>query len=149
MDDLRSTSGFCFSFGSGVFSWGSKKQNSVAQSTAEAEYVATASAANQAIWLTRILEDMGEKQLKPVEICCDNKSAIAIAKNPIFHNRTKHIAIKYHYLREVEANGDIQLKYCNTENQLADIFTKALPRDRFQLLHFMLVISDKHIKEEY
>ena len=61
VDDLRSTSGFCFSFGSGVFSWGSKKQNSVAQSTAEAEYVAAASTANQAIWLTRILEDMGEK----------------------------------------------------------------------------------------
>ena len=92
---------------------------------------------------------MREKQLKPVKIYCDNKFAIAIAKNPVFHNRTKHIAIKYHYLREVEANGDIKLKYCSTKNQLADIFTKALPRDRFQLIRSMLGVSDKHIKEEY
>lgn len=149
LDDMRSTSGYCFNLGSGVFSWGSKKQATVAQSTAEAEYVAAAGAVNQAIWLSRILEDMGAKQQKPVEIYCDNKSAIAMAKNPVYHSRTKHIAIKYHFLREAEANGEIELKFCNSEEQVADIFTKALPRDKFQLLRMMLGVTEKCIKEEY
>ena len=149
IDDMKSTSGYCFNLGSGVFSWGSKKQGSVAQSTAEAEYVAAANAVNQAIWLTRILEDMGAKQQLPVEIFCDNKSAIAMAKNPIYHSRTKHIAIKYHYLREVAAKGEIKLKFCKSEEQMADIFTKALPRDKFQKLRMMLGVSEKCIKEEY
>ena len=149
VDDMRSTSGHCFNLGTSVFSWGSKKQNSVAQSTAEAEYVAAAGAANQAIWLSKILEDMGAKQQLPVVIYCDNKSAIAMAKNPVFHSRTKHIAIKYHYLREVEAKGDIELKFCRSEEQVADIFTKALPRDKFQMLRLKLGVSEKLIKEEY
>ncbi|XP_042969189.1 secreted RxLR effector protein 161-like [Carya illinoinensis] len=86
IDDMKSTSRYCFNMESGVFSWGSKKQGFVAQSTAEAEYVAAANAVNQAIWLTRILEDMGAKQQLPVEIFCDNKSVIAMAKNPIYHS---------------------------------------------------------------
>ena len=73
---------------------------------------------------------MREPQDKAIEIYCDNKSAIAMAKNPVFHNRTKHISIKYHFLREVEANKEIELKHCKTEEQLADIFTKALPRPK-------------------
>lgn len=121
----------------------------IAQSTAEAEYVAAAGATNQAIWLTKILMDMGEKHVKPVQICCDNKSAIAIAKNHVLHKRTKRIGVRYHVLREAEAVGDIQLTYCSTEEQLADILTKALSRDRFQLLRAKLGITDKHIKEEY
>ncbi|KAB1200325.1 Copia protein [Morella rubra] len=132
-----------------MFSWSSKKQGNVAQSTAKAEYVAAAGAANQAIWLKRILTDMGEIQQGPVEIFCDSKSAIAIAKNPVHHSRTKHIAIKYHFLREVEASGEIKLNFCRSEDQIADIFTKALPRDKFQFLRMMLGVSKKHIKEEY
>ncbi|KAG6383152.1 hypothetical protein SASPL_157102 [Salvia splendens] len=93
-DDMKSTSGYTFSLGSGIFSWSSKKQDCVAQSSAEAEYVATALTTSQAIWLRRILRYMGEHQENPTEIYCDNKSAIAMAKNPIHHNRTKHIAIK-------------------------------------------------------
>ncbi|KAK4387561.1 Retrovirus-related Pol polyprotein from transposon TNT 1-94 [Sesamum angolense] len=80
--------------------WASKKQATVAQSSAEAEYIAAAATSNQAIWLRRILEDMGEKQEEPTTIYCDNKSAIAITKNPVQHSRTKHIDIKYHSLRE-------------------------------------------------
>lgn len=83
---MKSTSGYCFNLGSGIFSWGSKKQGSVAQSTAETEYVTAANAVNQATWLTRILEDMGAKQQLPVEIFCDNKSAIAMGKNPVYHS---------------------------------------------------------------
>ncbi|CAH9054752.1 unnamed protein product [Cuscuta europaea] len=148
-DDMKSTSGYAFKLGSGIFSWGSKKQDSVALSSAEAEYVAAAGAACQAIWLKRILEDMGELQSSATQIFCDNKSAIAMAKNPIQHNRTKHIDIKYHFLRDVQAKGHIEMKYCPTEEQLADIFTNALPRDRFQFLRRMLGVTDKCIKEEY
>ncbi|KAL0340719.1 UNVERIFIED_CONTAM: Retrovirus-related Pol polyprotein from transposon RE2 [Sesamum radiatum] len=88
VDDMKSTSGYTFSLGSGIFSWASKKQATVAQSSAEAEYIAAAATSNQAIWLRRILEDMGEKQEEPTTIYCDNKSAIAITKNPVQHSRT-------------------------------------------------------------
>ncbi|KAL0423748.1 UNVERIFIED_CONTAM: Retrovirus-related Pol polyprotein from transposon TNT 1-94 [Sesamum radiatum] len=104
---------------------------------------------NQATWLRRILEDMGEKQEEPTTIYCDNKSAIAITKNPVQHNRTKHIDIKYHSLREATTRGEIELKYCSTEEQLADIFTKALPRNKFEELRMKIGVCHKHIKEEY
>ncbi|KAL0356269.1 UNVERIFIED_CONTAM: Retrovirus-related Pol polyprotein from transposon RE1 [Sesamum radiatum] len=145
-DDMKSTSGYTFSLGSGIFSWASKKQATVAQSSAEAEYIAAAAASNQATWLRRILEDMGEKQEEPTTIYCDNKSAIAITKNPVQHNRTKHIDIKYHALREATTRGEIELKYCSTEEQLADMFTKALPRDKFEELRMKIGVSHKHIK---
>ncbi|XP_071700490.1 uncharacterized protein [Rutidosis leptorrhynchoides] len=148
VDDMKSTSGYTFTLRSGVFSWTSKKQETVAQSPAEAEYVAAANSANQAIWLRRILEDMGEKQNEATQIFCDNKSAIAIAKNPVFHGRTKHIDIKYHFLRESYAKKDIELKYCKTEEQIADIFTKALPRPKFEYLRNRLGVTSKNIKEE-
>ncbi|KAL0311880.1 UNVERIFIED_CONTAM: Retrovirus-related Pol polyprotein from transposon RE1 [Sesamum radiatum] len=140
-DDMKSTSGYTFSLGSGIFSWASKKQATVAQSSAEAEYIAAAAASNQATWLRRILEDMGEKQEEPTTIYCDNKSAIAITKNPVQHNRTKHIDIKYHALREATTRGEIELKYCSTEEQLADMFTKALPRDKFEELRTKIGVS--------
>jgi len=138
---MKSTLGYAFSLGSGIFSWASKKQAIVAQSTAEAEYVAAAEATSQAIWLRRILKDMGEKQSGPTTINCDNKSTIAMTKNPVHHSRTKHIAIKYHFIREAETNMKIQLEYCPTEDQIVDIFTKALPRLRFELLRAMLGVT--------
>ena len=116
---MKSTSGYAFLLGSRMFSWASKKQATVAQSTAEAEYVAADEATSQAIWLCRILEDMRGKQDKPTTINYDNKSAIAIkpttinydnkstiamTKNPVHHNRTKHITIKYHFIRELKCN---------------------------------------------
>ncbi|KAL0318498.1 UNVERIFIED_CONTAM: Retrovirus-related Pol polyprotein from transposon RE2 [Sesamum angustifolium] len=149
VDDMKSTSGYTFSLGSGIFSWASKKQATVAQSSAEAEYIAAAATSNQAIWLRRILEDIGEKQEEPTTIYCDNKSAIAITKNPVQHSRTKHIDIKYHSLREATTRGEIELKYCSTEEQLADIFTKALPRNKFEELRMKIGVCHKHIKGEY
>ncbi|KAL0325747.1 UNVERIFIED_CONTAM: Retrovirus-related Pol polyprotein from transposon RE2 [Sesamum radiatum] len=149
VDDMKSTSGYTFSLGSGIFSWASKKQATVAQSSTEAEYIAAAATSNQAIWLRRILEDIGEKQEEPTTIYCDNKSAIAITKNPVQHSRTKHIDIKYHSLREATTRGEIELKYCSTEEQLADIFTKALPRNKFEELRMKIGVYHKHIKGEY
>ncbi|KAL0419750.1 UNVERIFIED_CONTAM: hypothetical protein Sradi_1388500 [Sesamum radiatum] len=94
-----------------IFSWASKKQTIVAQSSAETEYIVAATAtSNQATWLRRILEDMGEKLEEPTTIYCDNKSAIAITKNLVQHNRTKHMNIWYHSLREASTTGEIELK---------------------------------------
>ncbi|CAL2268488.1 unnamed protein product [Prunus armeniaca] len=93
VNDMKSTSGYAFTIGLGIFSWSSKKQETVALSSAEAEYVAAASSACQAIWLKRIFEDMGECQIETTEILCDNKSAIAMAKNLVFHSKTKHMPL--------------------------------------------------------
>nr|KYP47718.1 Retrovirus-related Pol polyprotein from transposon TNT 1-94 [Cajanus cajan] len=148
IDDMKSTSGYAFSLGSGFFSWASKKQAKVAQSTTEAEYIAAAETTSQAIWLWRILEEMSEQQDRPTVIYCDNRSTITMKKNPIHHQRTKHIAIKYHFIREAETTKQIQLEYCSTEDQVAHIFTKALPRAKFEQLRTMLGVIEICIKEE-
>ncbi|KAI5343342.1 hypothetical protein L3X38_011218 [Prunus dulcis] len=97
--DCKSTSGYAFSFGSGVFSWASVKQNCVALSTAEAEYISAAEATTQAIWLRFVLQDFGELQTEATPLHCDNISATAITKNPVFHQKTKHIDRRFNYLR--------------------------------------------------
>jgi len=140
-DDMKSTSGYCFTLGSGVICWCTKKQGSVAQSTAEAEYVAASSAVNQALWLRKILIDLGFHPSKATEVLCDNKSAVAMVKNPVFHGKTKHIKIKYHSIREAERENEVHILYCCGEDQLADSFTKALQKQRFELLRAKLGVS--------
>ncbi|KAG6530792.1 hypothetical protein ZIOFF_004550 [Zingiber officinale] len=111
LDDMKSTSGYCFSFGSAIFSWVSKKQQSVAQSSAEAEYISASVATSQAIWLRKILADLGHHQIEGTVLHCDNKSAIAMAKNPVHHNRTRHIALKHHFIRQAIEDKEIQLEF--------------------------------------
>ncbi|XP_057994321.1 secreted RxLR effector protein 161-like [Hevea brasiliensis] len=94
IDDMKSTSGFVFSIGSGVISWSLKKQDVMAQSTAEAEYISAAAAVNQAIWFRKIMKDLKHDQEEATIIFYDNQSAVAMAKNPVFHGKTKHIKIK-------------------------------------------------------
>ncbi|TXG53900.1 hypothetical protein EZV62_019156 [Acer yangbiense] len=147
-DDIKITFDYVFSLGSGVFSWLSKKQQSVAQSLAEVEYVSASNAASQAIWLRRILEDIGEKQEEATEIFCDNKSAIAMAKNPCFHSKTRHINIKHHFVREAIEEEEINLSYVRSEEQLADILTKALSTTNFQQQRMALGVQEQHIKGE-
>ncbi|KAE8729671.1 hypothetical protein F3Y22_tig00003435pilonHSYRG00075 [Hibiscus syriacus] len=134
LDDMKSTSGYCFMVGSGMFSWSSKKQDIVAQSTAEAEFIAATAVVNQALWLRNILNDLCLEQRRSTEVFVDNQAAIAISNNPVFHRKTKHFNIKLYFLREVQKNGEVSLLYCSTNDQLADIFTKALPRSRFESL---------------
>ncbi|KAH9678563.1 hypothetical protein KPL71_025767 [Citrus sinensis] len=100
VDDMRSTSGYCFSFGSGIFSWCSKKQEVIAQSTAKAEYVAVAAAVNQALWIKKLMTDLHMEQQEGTQIFVDNQAAISIANNPVFHGKTKHFKIKLYFLRE-------------------------------------------------
>ena len=86
--------------------------------------------------------------MEPIVLWCDNKSAISIAKNPIQHGRTKHINVKFHAIREAEKNGDVQLMHCSSEEQLADILTKALPSAKFMELRSKLGVFKKSFKEE-
>jgi hypothetical protein len=144
VDDSKSTSGYAFSFGSGVFAWASVKQNYVALSTAEAEYISASEATTQAIWLRFVLEDFGEFQTEATPLHCDNISAIAITKNPVFHQKTKHIDRRYHFIKDALQEGTVDLIYCPTNEQLADIFTKALAKDRFCYLREKLGVKSAH-----
>ncbi|KAL6318567.1 hypothetical protein AAG906_000645 [Vitis piasezkii] len=99
VDDMRSTSGYCFSFGSGIFSWSSKKQEVVAQSTAKAEHVAAIAVVNQVLWLRKLLTDLDMKQEMSTQVFVDNQAAISIANDPVFHGKTKHFKIKLYFLR--------------------------------------------------
>ena len=144
---MKSTSGYAFSFGNGAFSWASVKQQSVALSTAEAEYMSASEATTQATWLRFVLHDFGEELIEPTPLMCDNTSAIAMSKNPVFHQRSKHIKRKFHFIRDAIQEGTIDLQYCKSEEQLADIFTKALAKDRFCALRDKLwVISVKTLE---
>lgn len=142
-DTRRSTSGYVFTLGSAPISWSSKRQPTVALSTCEAEYSGQTQAAKEAIWLKSLLSQLtGDDQyLKSVVIYGDNQGAIALAKNPRFHARTKHIDIQTHYIRDSIATKQVALEYVPTENQIADGLTKPLPRDAFQAFRKALCIT--------
>jgi hypothetical protein len=123
--DRKSTSGTFQFLGSSLVSWSSHKQSSVAQSTFEAEYVAAASCCSQLFWITYTMSDFGEEYTH-VPLQCDSTSAISVAKNPVLHPKTKHIDVKYHFLRYNVEKGKITLIHVPTHDQLADIFTKPL-----------------------
>jgi hypothetical protein len=122
-------------------SWASKKQNSVALSTTEAKYIAAGHCCAQLLWMRQTLRDYSYKLTK-VSLLCDNESAIRMADNPVEHSHTKHIAIRYHFLRDHQQKGDIEIAYINTKEQLADIFTKPLDEQTFNKLRHELNILD-------
>ena len=123
-----------FLLAKGAVSWLSKKQATVALSTAEAEFVALSAATQEAIWLRRLVTDVGESLEDPIVINEDNQGAIAMAENPVGHARTKHIDIRYHFVRDGVQNGVIILKYVATGEMIADILTKPLPKHPFEKL---------------
>jgi hypothetical protein len=139
--DRKSTSGTCQFLGRSLVSWASKKQNSVALSTAEAEYIAAGHCCVQLLWMRQTLRDYGYK-LSKVPLLCDNESAIRMADNPVEHSRTKHIDNRYHFLRDHQQRGDIQIDYVSTKEQLCDIFTKPLDEKTFNKLRNELNILD-------
>nr|KYP74877.1 Retrovirus-related Pol polyprotein from transposon TNT 1-94 [Cajanus cajan] len=138
IDDRKSTSGFVFSLGTGAVSWSSKKQPIVTLSTTESEYIAAASCACQCIWIKRILETIGFKEHKHILVLCDSNSAIKLSENPVFHGRSKHIDVRFHFLRDIVREGKIKLSYCSTYNQVADIMTKPLKLEQFVKIRSML-----------
>ncbi|GJW96723.1 hypothetical protein Tco_0178531 [Tanacetum coccineum] len=132
-DTRRSTSGSAQFLGDKLVSWSSKKQKSTAISSTKAEYIALSGCCSQILWMRSQLTDYGFKFNK-IPLYCDNKSAIALCCNNVQHSRAKHIDIRYHFIKEQVENGIVELYFVRTEYQLADIFTKPLPRERFNFL---------------
>ncbi|GKC67937.1 hypothetical protein Tco_1100535 [Tanacetum coccineum] len=132
-DTRRSTSGSAQFLGDKLVSWSSKKQTSTSISSTEAEYIAMSGCCAQILWMRSQLSDYGFAY-NHVPLYCDNKSAIALCCNNVQHSRSKHIDIRHHFIREQVENGVVELYFVRTEYQLADIFTKALPRERFEFI---------------
>nr|GEW16095.1 retrovirus-related Pol polyprotein from transposon TNT 1-94 [Tanacetum cinerariifolium] len=133
IDSRKSTSRGIQFLGDKLVSWMSKKQNCTAMSSAEAEYVALSASCAQVMWIRTQLQDYGFNYNK-ISLYCDSQSAIAISCNPVHHSRTKHIRTRYHLIKEKVENGIIELYFVRTKYQLADMFTKVLPEDRFKYL---------------
>jgi hypothetical protein len=139
--DRKSTSGTCQFLGRSLVSWASKKQNSVAISTTEAEYIAVGHCCAQLLWMRQTLRDYDYK-LSKVPLLCDNESAIRMVDNLVEHSRTKHIDIRYHFLRDHQQKGDIEITYVSSHNQLVDIFTKPQDEKTFSKLRNELNVLD-------
>ena len=141
IDDRKSTSGGALFLGKRLVTWTSKKQTCTSQSTAEEEYVVAAINCINIVWLKHLLKGMKEEITKPIILYCDNTSAINISKNPVMHAKTKHVAIKYHYVRELVEDKQVKMEYIHTKEQGADIFTKPLPKDSYENLRGKLWVK--------
>jgi len=124
--DRKSNSGYCFNINGSTIHWSSKKQQSVALSSTEAEFVALAEAAKEGIWIERILKDLNETLRHPVTFYEDNQSCIKLLESKMFNQRSKHIETKYHFVCDLKNEGKINVEYCPTENMIADMLTKPL-----------------------
>ena len=140
--DRRSTSGYCTYVWGNMVTWRSKKQNVVARSSAEAEYRAMANGVCEMLWLKRILEELQMPVNMPMKLYCDNKAAISIAQNPVQHDRTKHVEIDRHFIKEKIDSGAVCMPFVSTTQQIADIFTKGLFRPSFELFVSKLGMID-------
>ncbi|CAL1409608.1 unnamed protein product [Linum trigynum] len=144
VDDRKSTSGYVFFLAGGAVSWASKKQPVVTLSTTEAEFVAASFCATQCVWLRRVLCQMGwgESVKDSTTIYCDNNSTIKLSKNPVFHGRSKHIDVRFHFLRDLANEGVVELEYIGTGEQVADVMTKPLKLEMFQLMRERLGVCN-------
>ena len=134
VDDRKSNSGRCFYLGNNLVSWMSKMQNSMSLSTTETEYIVAGSCCTQLLWMKKLLCDYGIPQ-ETMSVFCDNTSAINLSNNPIQHSKSKHIAIRYHFIHDLVEDKIVCLEFIPMDNQKADIFTKPLDDPWFELLH--------------
>ena len=132
--DRRSTTGYCVSIGGNIISWKSKKQQVVVRSSAEAEYRAMASVTSELVWIKQLLQELKFCEIQPMKLYCDNQAAIHIASNPVFHERTKHIEIDCHFVREKLMSKEISTEFVSSSDQIADILTKSLRGPRIQFI---------------
>jgi hypothetical protein len=142
MESRRSTSGFVFMYNGGPISWSSKRQECIALSTTEAEYIALSAASREAIWLRRLLGELGQHQEGATTIYEDNQATIMLSTNAKTGKRTKHIDVRYHFVRETISKGDVELVYCPSEEMVADMLTKALPVVKFKELRQEVTFVD-------
>jgi hypothetical protein len=143
MDTQRSTTGYIFKVFSGPVAWRSRRQPTVALSTCEAKYVASADATCQAVWLRQLLFDLGFAESTPTAILNNNQGAIALSKNPVHPKRSKHIALRHHYLREKVEDNTITLSHVPTADNIADLLTKSLPGPTFNRLRELLGVTSR------
>jgi hypothetical protein len=146
VSDRRSTNGLLFSFGSGAVSWSSKKQPTVALSSTKAKYRGATIVACEVVWIQKLFSDLGQLVNVPVVIYCDNISSILLANNPIYHARTKHIEVHYHFIREKVLAKEIDLIHVNTKDQVDDIFTKPLGIDKLKKFRKMLGVLEVDLR---
>lgn len=147
-EDRKSTSGNVFSLGNNLVTWSSQKQKIVALSSCEAEYVAAAVVACQGVWLSRLISEMLGRPQAKFKLFVDNQAAIALSKNPVHHDRSKHIDIKYHYIRDCVEKGQVEVDHIRTREQIADALTKALGRVVFVEMRQKLGMSEVGTKEQ-
>ncbi|GAU28814.1 hypothetical protein TSUD_21510 [Trifolium subterraneum] len=140
-DDRKSTAGYVFLYGGSPISWCSRKEPVVALSTCEAEYIAASLSACQGVWLSNLIDEISNVKCDSVILKVDNMSAINLAKNPIAHGRSKHIELRFHYLREQVGNGKLKLEHCRTDLQVADVLTKAVTVETFVRLRNMMCVG--------
>jgi len=130
LDKRRSTTGYVFTLAGGAVSWLSKLQYVIALSTTEAEYMVATQACKEAIWIQRLMEELGHSQ-QQIGMYCDIQSTLHIARNPVFHSRKKHIGVQYHFVREVVEKGSVDMQKIHTKDNLADVMTKSINADKF------------------
>jgi hypothetical protein len=132
IDDRRSTTGYTFIVGGGSVTWNSRKQQTVALSTTEAEYMSLAEAAKEATWIRTFLFELGFGPVENVatRIYSDNQGCIALSKKPTYHSRTKHIDVRYHFIRDAIENGTFDVIHISTDDMVADVLTKGLSREK-------------------
>jgi hypothetical protein len=142
LDDRKSTTGMVFFLGKNLITWCSQKQSVVALSSCEVEYIAASAAACKVVWISRLLGDMIGRAPAKFELLIDNKSAIALCKNPVHHDRSKHIDIKFHHIRDSIEAGQLYVDHVRMEEQLANILTKALGFVWFIELHQLMGVIE-------
>ena len=138
-EDRHAISGYAFLLNGGAVSWAAKRQEIVSLSTTESEYVAVTHASKEVLWLRSLITQLFDVILEPTTIFSDNQSAIMLTKDHQYHPRTKHIDIRFHFIRWIIENGSIHLIYCPTDDMLADTLTKALPSPKVR--HFVVELG--------
>ncbi|CAL1374789.1 unnamed protein product [Linum trigynum] len=144
LDTRRSTSEWCVKIGSSFISWRCKKQERVSKSSTEAEYRSMSEVTSELVWLHRLLSELGIVCPAPMRLYADNTSAIKIATNPVLHDRTKHIEVHVHYIRQLVEEGRLALSYITSEDQTADLLTKAVATSRHWFLAYKLMLRKHH-----